>query len=501
MPRSTRYKTIKLDLAGSSNENRSDPISIQRTLNFYPEITDPGGINRTVLHGWPNFEIEDIDPVNGTDRGMYEFLGDMYQVFNDKLYRYEAADLDNPNQSLRLTRTEIGTIPNVSSRCGLSDNGVTMVITNGSTPHSWDGTTFAALPITFNPKNVQFLNDRFVFDGDDIVDGTSSRRFFMSDVESTTVDVANSAYPRSKPDQFIGPYVYDQIMYFYGAKTIEPWESNEGTLPPAARINGGIIETLGVCNPFIMTNTENAMYFISNRSIPYRVVSFQPERIGTVGVEKAFRTYDLDQAHAKMLVRYNQNFIVWTFRADARTWVYSESTGSWFELSSGQPSGSSLPRYTQGQYTGSSFLDIFNKTYVADHQRHQLFSLTDEIQLIPDDAIRERILPVIAGDTFGEPGTLLEMSKLRISMECCVGLNTTSSLDNIDNPILMISFSTDGENFGTEIWKRIGRIGENKVIEIHKVKQFRRLYIKLKISDRGEFHLYDASIDIRQAGY
>jgi hypothetical protein len=504
MPITSRYTTTQLGLAGSSNQNRSEPASIERTLNFYPELTGEGGIDTAIIHSWPNLEIQQalIPMINepGFDRGMHKFQGDMYHVFGNKLFKFEAGVLDSPSINARLIPTEVGVIAG-GGECGMEDNGDVMVITNGSTPYAWDNVTLSLLPITFNPVQVQFLNDRFIFDGDDVVSGTNNRRFYMSNVQSTTVDLANSAYPRSKPDQFIAPYVFNQIIYMRGAKTIEPWQSVASGLPPAIRVDGGILETIGVANGFGMANTDKAMYFISQRGLVYQVISTHAEPISSVGVAQSMKDYDLTAVSASLVVRYNQNFIIFTFNNNDATWVYSETTNSWFELSSGQQSGSGFPRYQQGRYSGSSFLDIFDRTYVADFKRNQLFSLSDDLQIIPDDAIKERILPVIAGDTFGKAGTLLEMSKLRISMECCTGLNMTSSLDNIDNPILMISFSTDGKNFGTEEWVPIGREGENKVIEISKVLQFRRLYIKLKISDRGEFHLYAASIDLRQAGY
>ena len=131
MARTSRYKTTQLNLAGSSSYNRSEPASIQRTLNLYPEIPGDGGIDSAILHGWPNLEIEDVSQVSteGLNRGMHRFGGDLYQVFGNSLIRYVAIDVNNASIFDRYTVTVVGTIAGVG-RVGMEKNGVVMIITN-----------------------------------------------------------------------------------------------------------------------------------------------------------------------------------------------------------------------------------------------------------------------------------------------------------------------------------------------------------------------------------
>ena len=507
MPRSTKFKTLTIPLVGSSNLNRSEPVSIQTTRNFYPEIAGPDGISQAVLHSWPNLIFDFAAAASGyTDRGMYVFNGVLYRVVNDKLYSYT----DNPAglTGSKLIETEIGTITEVTDNpCGFADNGDTMVITNGGTPYSYDGTTLTELTgITFAPDTVQFLNDRFWFDGDDIVELSDSRRFYVSDTQSTTVDVANSAYARSSSDQFYMPIVFSQTVYMYGNKTIEPWTPDSPPLaPPARRVNQGIIEDIGVSSPFGVAVSPEAMFFISNRGIAYRLASYQPQVISYAGITEEFRNYDLTKVVATAITLVGQKFVIFTFRGDDRTWVFSDTSGQWFQLSSGGIG--SRPVFDQGRYLGISFAQVYDKTWVGDYDGRIIYSLDSgtlsNSGLTQEYSIKERVLPVITGDTLGLGSDVkLEMSKLRVSMETGgTTLGANSSDPNMNNPTLMVSFSTDGHDFGNEIFVKIGKAGDYKNILVNYRKKFRRLYIKLKISNMGDFHIYSASLDVREAGY
>lgn len=501
MARPSRYNTVQIDLAGSTNLNRSRPVSIQTTKNLYPEVADPGGINRTVLHSWPDIAIRltgtaGTTPTSGPPRGMTTFNGKMYAVTGSKLYEYTV----NPAPTFVgnfLLETEIGTISQTNQRqCGFASNGETLVITNGSTPYSFDGTTLTALTgITFNPKTVQYLNDRFWFDG---ADG----KFYASDVTSTNVDGANSAFPRSAPDDFVMPVVFDQIIYMFCTTTIEPWAPAATGLPPANRVNQGIIENIGILSPFGVATTPDAMFFISSRGMAYSLRSYVPTLISTPGVTSQFQNYDLSQISASTVNRYGQRFVVFQFLADGVTWAYSTSTNQWLQLST--TTGNELQPFEQGVYEHFYPTEIFNKTFTISNRTKTIGSFIEDTGttsgLIPDRKIYERVLPVIAGETFGKAGKKLRMRKLRISMETGVGTGIYISGNNSGNPVLMVSFSTDGKSFGPEKQIKIGELGTNKVIEVFNNMEFRRLYIKLKIADQGSFHLYDVSIDLMEAG-
>ena len=120
-----------------------------------------------------------------------------------------------------------------------------------------------------------------------------------------------------------------------------------------------------------------------------------------------------------------------------------------------------------------------------------------------DYSVKERVLPVISGETFGGVGSTLEISKIRISMETGGTIFANESIldPQQNNPVMMIDFSTDGYSFGGLKTIRLGRQGEHTNITFSYRKKFKRLYIRIRISTFGQFSMYNASIDVREAGY
>ena len=112
---------------------------------------------------------------------------------------------------------------------------------------------------------------------------------------------------------------------------------------------------------------------------------------------------------------------------------------------------------------------------------------------------RKKIIPVIAGETFGDPRQTLEMSKFYLSLETGEGLLTGQG----ENPEIMIRASVDaGKTWGQEHREPLGRLGDFEVdVEWDNMQQFRQMFIEISVSDPVPVHIYRASIDLRVVGY
>ena len=504
MPSRSSYQPAEIDIAGSSNQNRSEPVSVQTTQNAYVEITDPGGINRTVLHSWPLYEksfVPNILATNrvGVDKGMHNFKGSLYQVFDDKLWRFDLSGNDLPQDTL--VRVEIGAIPSYTQRrYSFDDNGDVMVIATGSTAWSYDGTTLAALPYTFNPKTVQFLNERFWFDGEDIVSLTDSRRFYVSDVNSTNVDSINSAYPRSRPDQFIMPFVFNQTVYMMCDSHIEPWVDSAAGNPPANRVNQGIIEDIGIGSIFGAAATPDAMFFISKNAIVYKLVSYQIQRISNIGVTNKFLEYDINAVHIDYLTVEGQRVIVFTFDNDNVTWYYNDTSKTWGQLNSEKIGAQTtdVDYFDYGRYVGSTFVYAYGRYFFSNPKVNVIYEYVDS--LISSSNVEgraERVMPVIVGT----PGQKYRLKRIRFNLHVTKQDNLSAGgTTRGEEVIFMFSLSTDGINFGAE--EHITVIaGRDEKVVLNKKLDFRNLYIKIATSANDAiWAMFDASADIKEAG-
>lgn len=482
MPRGSIYQTVNIPLSGQSYQSRTIPISSQRSLNMYPEVTD-GGISPIVMHSWLGLSLIDTNFKDSAICGCYVFNGTFYVVSGVELRKY------NYNLS---AYSVVGNISKAAlSQVSFSDNGEVMMMVAGSTAYQYDGTTLSTVPTaTNNPTKIQFLNERFYINGDD--GGVS-----VSDVLSTNFDAGNTFYGRSTPQKTIVHHVFNQIIYLFDESSIEPWQPSDIGAPPAARINQGIIENIGCTSPYGIANSDKYMYFIGSDSHAYRISGFSAEEITNPVISNHFRSLDASVCRANFIDANGHKFIIFEFSNDNETWVYCETSGAWFEVED-----------DEGAYQAVSPVWYQNKWLCGSNESGAIFQFKTDYALNGVKRFtRERVIATISGDDIGKAGVMLEMSKLRISMET----GTNGGFTTIPDPEFMIIPSFDGGyTWSKPIILSLGRRGDySRQIEYHNVKQFRRAVFKIRCTDlfgdftetSGSFTLFSASIDIREVPY
>jgi len=427
---------------------------------MYPE-RNKGGLSEFSLINWPGKKAFASDTSGDVDRGMHTFNDVAYKVTGGTLYSVSSAG----------ALTSIGTISGIG-RVSMADNGSVMVICAAGTMYSYDGTTLATVSLAFSPNVVTYLNKQFITDGGD-------GNFYVSDPGTTTFNALNVAEPESSSDTLVSPHAYNQILYNISEESIEPWD-NQGTgNPPFTRMDGAIIEGIGSLSPHGVASTPNAMYLISGDGIGYRVVGFEKEALSPPSIGFSFNQYDLTKVYAYSFALDAQWFVVFQF--SEASWVFCESVGEFVEAE-----------------TGTSYTKAYGKNLVGD--------LGNVRELDPDTftnagarITKERILPVLAGESLGDPRTLMEMKSLYLSLETGVGL--ISGDDEDVDPQLMIQPSIDGgKTWGREDWLNIGRLGDTVDVRWDRMLQFRQLSVRIRYTGKTAFRLYSAAIDVRQAG-
>lgn len=483
MGRSRRFQTVPIQVVGGSMPSRSTPISSQKTYNLYPEST-PTGISPSALLSFPGWAFELPDYGVSACKGCYFWNSLLYYVKGGNLYSY--------NQGGFGTETLIGAVSGPSRTYSFSDNGTVMVIATGGSLYVYDGTTLSTEDsVTWSPKVVRFLNERFITDGDD--GGT-----YSSDVLSTNFDIANIFYTRSSTDAAVGPYVFNQIVYGFGERSVEPWEESAGA-PPYSRMNGGIIETVGAASIFGIANSDDFVYFMGSDAIVYRMSSFTAEPISTPSISTHFRTLSFSDVKADSFTWDGHRFILFTFFGNDESWVFDETTGQWFEIG-GQGGTRSL---------AFNLISGWNSNiYGVDYANGSLWRLQDDYHLNALESVeRIRTISCISGDDFGSPQSTLEMSKLVLNMETGNPVDPQtypSTYAGTPDPILQVECSFDGGyTYSKTINVRLGDQGDfTKPLEVHLMKQFKRAVFRLTITDPiRKYAIYGAAIDVREAGY
>lgn len=472
MPRSVSFRSIEYPVVGDSYVSSAKDLSQAYTKNMYA-TSAPDGIKPTALLSWPGLKVWSSGAAGEKDRGIYK------QLFNNLGWKVSGTTLYSFNSAG--VQTSQGTIAG-TELVSFADNGSTLLICNGSTLYAHNSSSLSTLSLTFTPVMVDILNNQFI-----AMDNTNS--VYISDVGTTTFNALNVYSPESSSDKLTAIKVYNQFVFNMGERTIEPWENTGSGTPPFARMNGAIIEDVGVASRFAIDETTEALYFLGSDKIPYRVINFQAQSIadGNLAISELFQTYTRESAWVQVVTIDGQDFALYGFPANNKVWAYSQQTGLWIELDHD---------VNKQMYLGCTISRLFNKNLVGDRTNGNIYELdSSTYQNNSAPMVRERVFRPLAGEVFGRSRTRFQMKVMRFAVETGVGVND-------DNPQMIISYSIDGNrNFGSERWLSLGENGDYlETVEDYQNKKFKDLAVKVRYTENTRFSLYSSSIDIREAG-
>lgn len=458
---------IPINVTGASYKSRSLPLSAQTTKNFYPELVDNHSAKSPlVLHSFPGLKL--FGTAFGEDRGMHEFNSQLYKVTGTTLYSVDSLGV----------HTSIGEIGG-NSRCRFDVIGSVLVIVSGGKVWSYNLTTLAEITDVDleSPNSATHLNNQIIYDG-------AGGRFAVSDVgDATSIDALNYATAESNADDLLMPYVFNQILYLFGDKTIEPWYNSGVGSPPFDRIEGGMIP-VGLGSIDSVSNNDDYIYFLGDDSKVYTLTGSTEDSVSSIALSHSIESYNVvSDAIGFCFTMEGQEFYMLTFPSEDRTWCFSQSTKFWFELG------------TTGRHYANDHVFIYRKNLVSDYKNGNIYELDldtftdngDEIQRIRDTG------PIHSG-LIGEPGKTVEMSRFELIMETGTGTAAGQGVD----PVVMLSMSDDGgKTWSTEMWGSIGTMGNFIYkVEWFALGSFFKRIIRIRISDPVHCSIHSASSDM-----
>lgn len=469
-------QTVPVNIVGQTYESRSRPLSVQVCRNLYPEV-NPSSKTPTALQSFPGNKIFYTQSVIGADRGIYRFNDELYKVSGTSLYKYTSTG----------SEYLIGTISG-GSPCVFANNGSVIVIVTGGVVYQYNGVSLSiATDADFeSPNSVAYLKTQMLYDGD-------GGRFAVSDAGApTTITGTYYATAESAGDPLIRVYVFNQIAYMMGSETIEPWYDSGVGEPPFNPVDGVIIEK-GLHAIYSVANTEQYIYFLGSDKNVYRLVGYQVENVTSPAIGNFLENNTVDDARGFVMKLQGQNIYVLSLKTANKTLCYSETTGTWFELSAGVSGDMSKI---------SSYAYCYGKHLVGDYSNGNIYELDlDTFQDNTEVYRRERITPPISGDMFQKPGAVFSMSKFSLIMETGVGTTTGSDYD-VDPSVVFSASYDGGKSWTNERWVKIGRLGEVVRVDwYHLVAGVREIVIKWYVTANVFASFHSASIDVEETPY
>jgi hypothetical protein len=468
------FQTIPVNIAGPSYQDRSRPLSSQETRNFYHEVV-PSGKSQFVIKSFPGQTVFG-SAAAGADRNGTNMAEVEFRVVGETLYEVNSLGV----------HTGKGTIPG-TGRCIFANDGVNLFIVTGTSVFWYNGSTVVQVtdPDIDGAKAVTIINNQFIY--------TKDTLYVVSDVgDGSSASGLNAAGAEVSPDNLVRAYAFDQVVLLFGERTTQTIYNSGVGSPPFDNVEGQLI-SVGCAAIHSVANTKDAVYWLGSDRSVYRQRGGAEQKISSKAIANAIESYDrVDDAFAYTFVMQGQEFYALRFPTEGVTWCVSEELGTdgWFQLSAGTEGG---------DYNISSLVNVYGKNLIGDDSTGDLYEL--DIDAFDNNGAvyqRRRVLASVNGQSVGQPGKRVQMSRFEFIMEVGVGLITGQGED----PKIMLEYSTDGGKSWREgAWMRIGRLGETTVrAEWWSMISFYDLMIRITTSDPVDYSIYSGAIDVRLAG-
>lgn len=428
---------MRIPFIGGSGTARSVTTNASRTVNLYP-VLDAEGKSPMALYGTPGL-ARFADTVVGDGRGLYEAQGRLFAVVGDSLY-----EIDQNG-----TPTARGSLATNAGPVSMADNGVQLVVVDGSKGYSLTLASNAFVQIADPDWPAA---DRVAYqDGYFILNSTGTGQFFITSLYSTDVDPLDFASAEGAPDPLVSLLCDHRELWLFGDESTEVWYNSGAADFPFARLDGAFIET-GCAAAHSVAKMDNAVFWLSRdkrgQGHVMRAQGYQPQIISTRAVEYAIQGYaTIADARAYTYQQEGHAFYVLTFPTANATWVYDASTNLWHER-----------MYWSGQeerHRGAAYAFCFGRPLVLDHSNGRIYEL--DLDAYSDDG--DEIRAIRRTQHQHSEGRRLFWGTLQIDIEAGVGLVAGQGSD----PQLMLRWSDDGgKTWSSEHWRDMGQIGAYK---------------------------------------
>ena len=462
------------NFVGMTYPARSFAVSVDRLVNFYPEIVESkAGKSVINYYSTPGLRLVADTSQFGAGRAAFALDGRQWAVIGQYLIEFDTYggytkypnDWDVP-RALLVDDGKPATIvansktpPQLMISSGdhgyIFDTGTNILSEiTGGTIDPGDPPDHLNLPGQFfGSRMCAFLDTYFI----SLM--PNSRSFQISEPSqglawNGALSQQNNLGSADNVKAIITDHEY---LYLMGSKRMAVYVNSGAADFPIVPVPGAFVE-MGIRAPHSVQRINNTIMFYGENEhgsgAVYSMEGFIPRRVSTHAVEQVWTRYGLDtDAIAFTQQRDGHMFYRLTFPSQDQTWVYDLATGMWHERASWDAVHGAFHAQTQRFHcyaTGGSYPRYFcvgvdGKIYAEDD-----FVYTEDGRMIR----RVRIAPVIANQN-----KLMFVSRLEIVVQPGIGLDGDPTVQGA-NPQMMLRYSPDsGQTWSAELTASAGRSG------------------------------------------
>lgn len=317
---------MRVALVDGAYTARSLIANAQRCLNLYPEANAQPDAPAPMTHyPTPGLSLLQTAPGAIGYRGLYRASnGDLYGVVGTQVFYI----------SPRWVFTRLGSIAPAATPVSMADNGLTLVLVDGSAAgYTVDLTSRAFTPISdpsfYGADRVDYLDTFFLFNRP----GTA--QFYISLSESASFDPLDIAAKTGYPDPLAAVIVMHREVWLIGTLKSEIWY-DAGAADFAFQAMPGAFVEHGCIAKYSIAAQDLSVYWLSQdlqgNAIVMQGSGYQATRISTHAIEHEFATYvRVSDAIAYVYQQDGHAFYVLNFPSADKTWVFDAATGLWHQ--------------------------------------------------------------------------------------------------------------------------------------------------------------------------
>lgn len=465
---------MRINVFGLGELSKSPYVTAKRMVNMYCEARPRGEKSSMVAYRTPGLVLFSDFGTSTPPRGGYmnQTTNSSFVVVSNTLYEVTGTG----------ATTVRGTLDTYSGRVSMTDNGVQVMIVDGSYGYIYNTSTGVFAKITdadfpTSPVTVAYMSRRFV------VNKSGSSRFYWSDIDNGLAwDALNFANAEASPDPVSAVWANGGQLVLFGTVTTQFFGDSGQTDSAFSEIKGTANEW-GLAAVWSVAKFDNTMAaLVKNRMGQVMVAQlsgYLPKKISTPDIDSIINGYSVvSDANAYSYMLGGHPMYVLTFPSEQASWLYDGSTGIWSELRS-----NGLTRH-RSEF-GWAFL---NSTIVADYDSGKLYELTPTA-LTDDEDLIESI--IVSQNLVSPDMDRFSVDKFRVDVEVGQG-----NFD-VEYPQIGLTVSRDnGNTWGAEMMRNIGPIGQyNTIAEWNRLGMARSFVFRIRVTDPVNFTLVNGMIN------
>lgn len=435
-----------INLLTGSYQSRSIIAEAQRCVNLYPEKNPQDAEAPVTCYLTPGLTRITNGPQVAPYRCLYQTSqNQLFGVIGSKLYFIdEGFDFD-----------ELATITTVVTPVSMTDNGVTLLVVDGSENGYFvdlvtHAVTVISQPAFYGSPRVDMVDGYF------ILSKPGTPIWYCSENNSTVFNSLDFASKSGFPDPIVGVVALHRNVWLIGTQTTEIWTDVGAPQFPFERVSGAYIEHGCISVASIATLGQN-VFWLSNDKSGSRLVAmgadYQVTRVSTPAIEAEFAKYArVNDAIGQCYQILGHNFYFLTFPGPDKTWVYDPRQDLWHELAWLNSNGE------MQRHRGSQICFAYGIHVVGDRANGIIYRLNPDAFTDNDDPIvRLRTFPHITKN-----GYRITYNALRANMECgqVSASGEGETFQEITDKITLRWSDTRGRSWGNGVRQNIGHTGE-----------------------------------------